>query len=153
MLLLDRALEPAPTGVPGELFLGGAGVARGYLHRPDLTAERFVPAPWSAAPGARLYRTGDLARWLPDGRLDLLGRADGQVKIRGFRVELGEIETALAALPGVRGAAVVVRDLPSGERRLAAAVAGESSPAAPTSWAAGPSAASWPGRPRAGWRS
>jgi amino acid adenylation domain-containing protein len=123
VLLLDRGLAPAPAGVPAELFLGGAGLARGYLGRPDLTAERFVPDPWSAAPGARLYRTGDLARWLPDGRLDLLGRADDQVKIRGFRVEPGEVEAALERCAGVRQAAVVVRDLPSGDRRLAACVA------------------------------
>ena len=123
VLLLDRGLDPVPAGVPAELFLGGAGLARGYLGRPDLTAERFVPAPWSAEPGARLYRTGDLARWLSDGRLDLLGRADDQVKIRGFRVEPGEVEAALERCPGVRQAAVVVRELPSGDRRLAACVA------------------------------
>jgi len=123
VLLLDRELELAPAGVPAELFLGGAGLGRGYLGRPDLTAERFVPDPWSAEPGARLYRTGDLARWLPDGRLSLLGRADGQVKIRGFRVEPGEVEAALERCPGVRQAAVVPRDLPSGDRRLAGFVA------------------------------
>ena len=124
--LLDGGFAPAPAGVAAELFLGGAGLARGYLGRPDLTAERFVPDPWSGLqgePGARLYRTGDLARWLPDGRLDLLGRVDGQVKIRGFRVEPGEVEAALERCAGVRQAAVVVRDSPSGERRLAAAVA------------------------------
>ncbi|MFL6199271.1 MAG: AMP-binding protein, partial [Thermoanaerobaculia bacterium] len=120
VLLLDRDLQPAPAGVPAELFLGGEGLARGYLGRPDLTAERFVPDLWSAE---RLYRTGDLARWLPDGRLDLLGRIDDQVKIRGFRIEPGEIESALERCPGVRQAAVVVRDLPSGDRRLAGFVA------------------------------
>jgi amino acid adenylation domain-containing protein len=120
-LLLDRELRPAPAGVPAELFLGGAGLARGYFGRPDLTAERFVPDPLGA-PGARLYRTGDLARRLPDGRLDLLGRVDEQVKIRGFRIEPAEIEAALERCPGVRQAAVVARDLPSGDRRLAGCV-------------------------------
>jgi amino acid adenylation domain-containing protein len=123
VLLLDRELRPAPTGVPAELFLGGAGLARGYLARPDLTAERFVPDPLGF-PGERLYRTGDLARWLPDGRLDLLGRVDDQVKIRGFRIEPGEVEAVLERAPGVRQAAVVVRELPSGERRLAGCVVG-----------------------------
>src|SRR6185436_10519989 len=110
-----RAQRPAPAGVPGEVFLGGEGLARGYFNRPDLTAERFVPDPLAAGPGARLYRTGDLARWFPDGRLDLLGRIDEQVKIRGFRIEPGEIEAALERAPGVRQAAVVTRELPSGD--------------------------------------
>ncbi|HEX5720801.1 MAG TPA: amino acid adenylation domain-containing protein [Thermoanaerobaculia bacterium] len=103
--------EPVPIGVPGELCVGGAGVARGYLGRPDLTAERFVPAPG----GARLYRSGDLARRLPSGELEYLGRIDQQVKLRGFRIEPAEIEAALATVPGVREAAVVLRnDLPAG---------------------------------------
>ena len=110
--VLDPAGNPVPPGMPGELLLGGAGLARGYLGRPELTAERFVPDPFvdpSDASGGRLYRTGDLARWLPDGRLEYLGRIDRQVKIRGFRIELGEIEAALVRLPGVTAAAVVPR--------------------------------------------
>ncbi|MFL6291049.1 MAG: amino acid adenylation domain-containing protein [Thermoanaerobaculia bacterium] len=99
----------APLGVPGELRIGGAGLARGYLGRPDLTAERFVPDPFSGDSGARLYRSGDLVRQLPDGSLDFLGRLDNQVKVRGYRIELGEIEAALSALPGVREAVVVVK--------------------------------------------
>ncbi|HEY6320738.1 MAG TPA: amino acid adenylation domain-containing protein, partial [Thermoanaerobaculia bacterium] len=105
--LLDREGEPVPLGCAGELTIGGAGVARGYLGRPDLTAERFVPDRFGAVAGGRLYRTGDLARQLPDGRLDCLGRIDEQLKIRGFRIEPGEIEAALAANPAVREVAVV----------------------------------------------
>ncbi len=108
--LLDDAWRPQPIGVPGEIHVGGAGLAQGYLSRPDLTAERFVPDPFSSEPGARLYRSGDLARRLPDGDLEYLGRIDHQVKLRGFRIELGEIEAALAARPGVREAVVLLRD-------------------------------------------
>jgi amino acid adenylation domain-containing protein len=111
-VLVDRRLAPVGIGVPGELCLAGAGLARGYLGRPALTAASFVPDPFAAemggAAGDRLYRTGDLARWLPDGRLDFLGRLDHQVKVRGFRIELGEIETALIRHPGVAEAVVVV---------------------------------------------
>ncbi|HEX7183846.1 MAG TPA: amino acid adenylation domain-containing protein, partial [Thermoanaerobaculia bacterium] len=102
--VLDRTLRMAPIGVPGEICVGGAGPALGYLGRPELTAERFVPDPFATEPGARLYRSGDLARWLPDGDLEYLGRIDHQVKVRGFRIELGEIETALARHPVVREA-------------------------------------------------
>ena len=127
--VLDAAGRPAPIGVPGELFIGGAGVTRGYWQREELTAERFPPDPFGPEIGLsgpapqRMYRTGDLVRWRVDGRLDFLGRSDHQVKIRGQRIELGEIEAALAAQPGITGAVVVARD-----QRLLAYVTAEAAP-------------------------
>ena len=118
--LLDSNLQPVPVGLPGELYIGGDGLARGYLSRPDLTAERFVPSPFSEEDGRRLYRTGDLARYLPDGNIEFLGRIDHQVKIRGFRIELGEIEARLAEHPAIQGAVVMVREaIQSGKRLIA----------------------------------
>ncbi|OZM74640.1 non-ribosomal peptide synthetase [Amycolatopsis antarctica] len=119
--VLDEHLRPLPPGVPGELYLSGAGVARGYLNRTQLTAERFVPDPFAQG-GTRMYRTGDLVRWQPDATLEFVGRVDGQVKLRGFRIELGEIESTLTRADGVVGAAVVVRDTRAGNRRLVAYV-------------------------------
>ena len=123
--LLGEDGRPVSDGAAGELCLGGVGLARGYLRRPELTDQRFIPHPVDPAPGARLYRTGDLARRRPDGALEYLGRLDDQVKVRGYRIELGEIETALARLPGVRMAAVAAREDTPGDRRLAAYVVPE----------------------------
>ena len=120
MYILDRHFRPAPVGVPGEIFIGGACLARGYLGRPDLTAASFFPDPFAEGPGERLYRTGDLGRRLSNGDIEYLGRGDGQVKIRGFRVEPGEVESALSLCPGIRQAAVGIDSEFPGRKSLAA---------------------------------
>ncbi|MDJ0732653.1 MAG: amino acid adenylation domain-containing protein [Nostocaceae cyanobacterium] len=122
LYILDEQLEPVPLGVRGEIYVGGMGVSRGYLNRPQLTAQRFVPDPFSPIPGARLYRTGDLARRLRNGDLEYLGRIDNQVKVRGFRIELGEIEAALAAIPQVSETLVITYSQSEDDKRLVAYV-------------------------------
>jgi non-ribosomal peptide synthetase component E (peptide arylation enzyme) len=122
VFLLDRYLQPVPIGLPGEMFIGGAGLARGYLNRPELTGERFVPNPFSIHGGERLYRSGDKARFREDGALEYLGRIDFQVKVRGYRIELGEIESALQQHRLVQKAVVLAHEDRSGEKRLVAYV-------------------------------
>ena len=120
--VLDRYQQPVPIGVPGEIYIGGAGLSRGYLNRPELTTERFIPNPFSEKTGAYLYKSGDLARYLSNGDLEYLGRMDHQVKIRGFRIELGEIESVLAQHPAVKQSVVVTREDIPGDKRLVAYV-------------------------------
>ncbi len=127
--VLSPYLQPMPIGAPGELYIGGIGLGRGYLNQPALTTEKFIPNPFSQEPGARLYKTGDLARYLPDGNVEYLGRIDHQVKIRGFRIEPGEIETALHQHPGVQQAVVMVREDVSVEKCLVAYVVLQLQPA------------------------
>jgi len=130
LYLMDENLQQVAVGIPGEICVGGAGVTGGYLNRPELSAARFVPDPWSEIPGARLYRSGDLGRWLEDGDLEYLGRMDEQVKVRGFRIELGEIEKCLLDHTGVAEALVLARTLDAGARELVAYVVSSASPEA-----------------------
>ncbi|MGB8687456.1 MAG: alpha/beta fold hydrolase, partial [Microcoleus sp.] len=127
--ILDSHFQPLPVGTAGELYIGGAGLGRGYLNRPDLTQEKFIPHPFSNNPDSRLYKTGDRARYLPDGNIEFLGRIDNQVKIRGFRIELGEIESLLAQHPNVGAAVVIAREDTLGDKRLVAYVVPKQEPA------------------------
>jgi amino acid adenylation domain-containing protein len=132
--ILDDRLDQVPVGIPGELYLGGAGLARGYLGRPDLTAQRFVPHPFASQPGSRLYKTGDLARILPHGTVEFLGRTDFQIKLRGYRIELGEIEASLTEHPGIQQAVVTARASQAGEKYLAAYIVARDSAGEPAGW-------------------
>src|SRR5205085_1476030 len=123
--VLDQQLEPVAVGVAGEFYVGGAGVGRGYLNHPELTAQRFIADPYVAEAGARLYRTGDLGRRLANGELEYLGRIDQQVKIRGFRIELGEVEATLYEQAGVKEAVIVAREMGGGEKQLVAYIVGD----------------------------
>jgi acyl-coenzyme A synthetase/AMP-(fatty) acid ligase/aryl carrier-like protein len=126
--VLDQSLEPTPVGLSGEVYIGGVGVARGYLEQPALTAERFIPEPFPVRSGARMYRTGDLARYLENGTMEFIGRADQQVKLRGYRIELGEVEAALIRHPGIREAVATVRRTGLGNQELVAYVVGADGP-------------------------
>jgi aryl carrier-like protein len=118
--ILDKYLNPVPIGITGELYIAGDGLARSYFNRPELTAEKFIPNPFSSKPGARLYKTGDLARYLPDGNIEFIGRIDHQVKIRGFRIELGEIEAVISEHSDVQSVVVLVPEDENGNKRLVA---------------------------------
>jgi acyl-coenzyme A synthetase/AMP-(fatty) acid ligase len=123
--IFDQRRNPVPIGIPGELYVGGTSVGRGYLNRPELTQAKFIPHPFSSHAGDRLYRTGDLARYLPDGNIEFLGRIDTQVKIRGIRIELGEVEATLNTHPQIQQAIVLVREDPFGDKCLVAYIVGE----------------------------
>ncbi|MBM4259692.1 MAG: amino acid adenylation domain-containing protein [Deltaproteobacteria bacterium] len=131
--ILDQYLSPLPVGVPGELYIGGDGLACGYLHRPEQSAEKFIPDPFSSRPGARLYRTGDMVRYLPDGNIEFLGRRDTQVKIRGYRIELGEIEATLQTHPAVQSAVVLAREDVPEDKQLIAYIVGHHGSSPPLS--------------------
>ncbi|PLZ31918.1 non-ribosomal peptide synthetase, partial [Fischerella thermalis WC542] len=120
LYIFDSNLQPVPIGVPGELYIGGYSLARGYLHRPDLTCEKFIPHPYSNEPGVRLYKTGDLARYLPSGDIEYIGRIDHQVKLRGFRIELGEIEAVISQHPAISASVVIVREDDTANKTLVA---------------------------------
>src|SRR6185503_6489471 len=122
LYILDRHFNPVPVGVVGEMFIGGEGLARGYLRSPDLTAQKFIPHPFSVTPGARLYQTGDRARYQRNGNIELLGRLDQQVKIRGQRVETAEVEETLGEFANFRDVVVIAREDSPGEKRLVAYV-------------------------------